>query len=83
MKLLSIVGNCSACEVSMKPVLAEFINDYEFEEHVITQELIDKYGIEKTPALLLIKDEEVLGKLYGYQPPFILEQWLKAKGRGK
>lgn len=83
MKLLSIVANCEACAVSMKPVLNEFAGKYEIEEKVVTQELVDQYGLTKTPALVLIDVDKVLGILYGYQPTFILEQWLIAKERGK
>ncbi|MDY6062926.1 MAG: thioredoxin family protein [Erysipelotrichaceae bacterium] len=83
MKLISIVGNCNACEVSMKQVLADFMDRYEIEEFTISQDLIDKYQLEKTPALILEDEGQVLGKVYGYQPSFILEQWLSAKERGK
>lgn len=84
MKLLSIVASCEACAVSMKPVLSEFADKYEIEERLVTQELIDKYELQKTPALILLNDvDKVLGILYGYQPTFILEQWLIAKERGK
>ncbi len=83
MKLLNIVGTCTACEVSLRGVIKPFLDRYEFEELVITQELVDKYGIEKTPALILLDGEKMLGVLYGYQPEFILEQWLIAKERSK
>lgn len=81
MKLLYVVGTCNACEVSLKQVLSKFTNRYEIEEKVVSQYLVDKYGIEKTPALILLDGDEVLGIVYGYQPEFILEQWLNAKER--
>lgn len=84
MKLLNVTGSCGACEISMHQVLKNFQDRYEIEEKIVTQELVDKYGIEKTPALILLdQDDKMLGILYGYQPEFILEQWLITKERSK
>lgn len=38
-----------------------------------------KFNFAKLPALMLLKDDEVLGILYGSQPEEILIEWIKAK----
>lgn len=81
MKLLSINGNCQACEMSMHFELNKFKEKYEIEEVYVNDELIKKYNLIKTPALVLLDGDNVVGILYGYQPEFILEEWLKAKER--
>lgn len=39
--------------------------------------LIEHHSLEKLPALVLSKDNKELGRLYGYQPQFILEVWIE------
>lgn len=81
MKLLSIVDECSCCRVASVSELDEIKHLVEVKEVKISQELVDKYNLEKTPALVLFSDnDELLGKLYGYQPAFILEQFILDKG---
>lgn len=44
-----------------------------------TKELIDRYEIEKVPTLVLLYNEELLGKVTGLQPEEILEYWIEDK----
>ncbi len=73
-ELLSVVNDCCACGISLLQELKQL--NLPYSEVCVSQQLIDEYGLEKVPALLLLRDKKKLGVLYGYQPAFILEQWI-------
>jgi thioredoxin-like negative regulator of GroEL len=44
-----------------------------------TVELMEEWGVEKVPTILLTDDGEIFARCSGYQPEEILEIWLDAK----
>lgn len=71
--------SCIGLEHEVLSVLDKFeelsLNVYRNQEEA--QEVLDKYQVDKLPALLLLDEEKLLGQLSGYQPAFILEVWLE------
>lgn len=73
-ELLSVVNDCCACGISLLQELQQL--NLPYSEVTVSQQLVDEYELEKVPALLLLRDKKKIGVLYGYQPAFILEQWI-------
>lgn len=42
-------------------------------------EIAEAWGITQVPALVLINEGEIVGKVHGYQPDEILELYIQAK----
>ena len=71
-------ASCTGLEQEIQVVLSKYPR---LELHIVrnqseAQAYIDRYPLEKLPALLLISQNQVVGHLYGYQPAFILDLWL-------
>lgn len=83
--LLEFQGDSCANCITMMPIVRSIVSKREdlcaftvvaSEE---TKNLIDRYGIEKIPTLVLLYNEELLGKVSGLQPEEILEYWIEDK----
>ena len=46
-------------------------------------EIAEAWGITQVPALVLINEGEIVGKVHGYQPDEILELYIQAKNERK
>ena len=84
-QLLEITSEgCASC-VTMNAVIQQIAkqrDDMSTESKNVkqfTQAQLQKLGVEKVPVLLLMCDQAVLGRVYGYQPYEILELWLESK----
>lgn len=81
--LVEVFGlGCASCDRLMYDCaeIAKNMNipfmKYDISEH---QELIEKWGIERVPALLICKGGEPFAKCYGWQPREILELYIEDK----
>lgn len=75
---------CANC-ITLLPIVNKLVgsrNDCNLHHLEITQDtftLVEKFGIEAVPTILVLYDTEVFAKCRGYQPEEILEIWLDAK----
>ena len=76
--------SCANC-YSLMPILFEILKSYEDVELVHIElekdkmDIIEKYRIDRVPTILILKDEEEVGRCRGYQPEEILAIWLEDK----
>ena len=76
--------SCANC-LTLMPILKELIdarNDIRLvhvEADYNTLPLMEVWGVEKVPTILLVEDGEIFARCTGYQPEEILEIWLDAK----
>ncbi len=76
--------SCANC-LSLMPILHRLISQREDAElHHIeasedTMNLIEAFGVEAVPTILVMYNDIVYAKCRGYQPEEILEIWLDAK----
>ena len=91
-KVIEFSGESCANCYSLMPLLFEILKSYEDVElvHIEVEkdqiDIIEKYQIDRVPTILILKDEEEVGRCRGYQPEEILSIWLDDKieqARGK
>ena len=76
--------SCANC-LTLMPILKELVENrtdvrlVHVEADVSTIELMEEWGVEKVPTILLTNDGEIFARCSGYQPEEILEIWLDAK----
>lgn len=44
-----------------------------------TKELVERYEVDRVPTMVLLYNEQLLGKVSGMQPEEILEYWIEDK----
>ena len=75
---------CANC-ITLLPIVNKLVgsrNDCELHHIEISEEsypLVEKFGVEAVPTILVLYNQEVFAKCRGYQPEEILEIWLEAK----
>lgn len=84
-KVIEFSGESCANCYSLMPVLFEILKSYEDVEliHIEVEKdqigIIEKYQIDRVPTILILKNEEEIGRCRGYQPEEILAIWLEDK----
>ena len=84
-KIIEFSGESCANCYSLMPILFEILKSYEDVELVHIElekdkmDIIEKYRIDRVPTILILKDEEEVGRCRGYQPEEILAIWLEDK----
>lgn len=76
-----IQDDLCACNVSMLDTLHALKEDFNFEIETVMQEkdaYIEMYGITRLPCALLFIDDEMKGKIQGFQPYEIVSIWLES-----
>ena len=83
--IVEIVGDgCASCHAIL-PILREIASrrgDVRFEKVELGEEtapLIEKWKVDRVPAVLLTDAGVPFARCYGYQPEEILEIWIDAK----
>lgn len=75
---------CANC-ISLIPILNNLVGKrtdcslHHIEVDENTYPLVEKFGVEAVPTILVLYNQEVFAKCRGYQPEEILEIWLDAK----
>ena len=75
---------CANC-ISLLPVVNKLVGsrtDCKLHHIELTEEvlpLVEKFGVQAVPTILILNDQEVYAKCRGYQPEEILEIWLDTK----
>ncbi len=83
--LLEFQGDSCANCITLMPIIRniasrrENLTVFTVQVSEETKELVDRYEIEKVPTLILLHNEELLGKVSGLQPEEILEYWIEDK----
>lgn len=76
--------SCANC-LTLMPILQELVGTREdirlvhVEADYTTLDLMEEWGVEKVPTILLMDDGEIFARCSGFQPEEILEIWLDAK----
>ena len=76
--------SCANC-LTLMPILQELmatrthIRLVHVEADYSTLSLMEEWGVEKVPTILLMHDGEIFARCSGFQPEEILEIWLDAK----
>lgn len=76
--------SCANC-LTLMPILQELcaarkdIRLVHVEADYSTLALMEEWGVEKVPTILLVQDGEIFARCSGFQPEEILELWLDAK----
>ncbi len=76
--------SCANC-ISLLPVLNKIVNNrpkltlHRCEVGFECQEIVERYEVEAVPTILLTYNDELIGKVRGFQPEEILEIWIDAK----
>lgn len=76
--------SCANC-FSMMPIVKTLIDARDdirlvhIEADETTLPLMEEWGVEKVPTILLMDDGEIFARCSGFQPEEILELWLDAK----
>jgi thioredoxin-like negative regulator of GroEL len=76
--------SCANC-LTLMPILQELVANRDdvklvhVEADFSTLDLMEEWGIEKVPTILLMDDGEIFARCSGFQPEEILEIWLDAK----
>ena len=84
-KVIEFSGESCANCYSLMPLLFEILKSYEDVElvHIEVEkdkiDIIEKYQIDRVPTILILKNEEEVGRCRGYQPEEILAIWLEDK----
>lgn len=84
-KIIEFSGESCANCYSLMPILFEILKSYKDVELVHVEiekdkmDIIEKYRIDRVPTILILKDEEEVGRCRGYQPEEILAIWLEDK----
>ena len=84
-KVIEFSGESCANCYSLMRVLFEILKSYEDVEliHIEVEKdqigIIEKYQIDRVPTILILKNEEEIGRCRGYQPEEILAIWLEDK----
>ena len=84
-KVIEFSGESCANCYSLMPVLFEILKSYEDVEliHIEVEKdqigIIEKYQVDRVPTILILKNEEEIGRCRGYQPEEILAIWLEDK----
>lgn len=83
--VLEVSGEgCANC-ISLLPIVNKIVgsrsdcNLHHLEVTEETMELVEKFGIQAVPTILVLYNQEVYAKCRGFQPEEILELWLDAK----
>lgn len=83
--LLEFQGDSCANCITLMPIIRsiasrrEDLTAFTVQVSEETKELVDRFEIEKVPTLILLHNEELLGKVSGLQPEEILEYWIEDK----
>lgn len=82
-KLIEISGDsCAGCHTVIPAVNAAArqnglsVERIDIESH---PEAVQKYGVERIPAIIIADGEKVVARCFGYQPEEILSLWVQAK----
>ena len=82
-KLIEISGDsCAGCHAVIPAVNAAArqnglsVERIDIESH---PEAVQKYGVERIPAIIIADGEKVVARCFGYQPEEILSLWVQAK----
>lgn len=80
----SSCAGCANLHMEVKEVLKQFPELTYKELSIDTKNeevmhMVDQYHIDKIPTLLLLKGNEEIGRVSGYQPSEILQYWLEDK----
>ena len=84
-KVIEFSGESCANCYSLMPVLSSILMNYDDCELVHIEvdkdsiEVIEKYKIDRVPTILILKNEEEVGRCRGFQPEEILAIWLEDK----
>lgn len=84
-KVIEFSGESCANCYSLMPVLFEILKSYEDVELIHKEVekdqigIVEKYQIDRVPTILILKNEEEIGRCRGYQPEEILAIWLEDK----
>ena len=76
--------SCANC-LTLMPILQELVGAradiklVHVEADYTTLDLMEEWGVEKVPTILLMDDGEIFARCSGFQPEEILEIWLDAK----
>ena len=76
--------SCANC-LTLMPILDRLIGGRDdvklvhVEADYNTLDLMEEWGVEKVPTILLMDDGEIFASCSGFQPEEILELWLEAK----
>lgn len=76
--------SCANC-LTLMPILKELcearsdVRLVHVEADYSTLSLMEEWGVEKVPTILLMEDGEIFARCAGFQPEEILELWLDAK----
>ncbi len=76
--------SCANC-LTLMPVLKSICDDrsdvrlVHVEADYTTLDLMEEWGVEKVPTILLVEDGEIFARCSGFQPEEILELWMDAK----
>ena len=76
--------SCANC-LTLMPILQELVAERDdvklvhVEADFSTLELMEEWGVEKVPTILLMDDGEIFARCSGFQPEEILEIWLDSK----
>lgn len=76
--------SCANC-LTLMPILKELcearsdVRLVHVEADHSTLSLMEEWGVEKVPTILLMEDGEIFARCSGFQPEEILELWLDAK----
>ncbi|MBE7078572.1 MAG: thioredoxin family protein [Clostridiales bacterium] len=76
--------SCANC-LTLMPVLKSIcdarsdVRLVHVEADYTTLPLMEEWGVEKVPTILLVEDGEIFARCSGFQPEEILELWLDAK----
>ncbi len=81
-KLVEISGDsCAGCHAllpALNAVGKELNLPVERIDIETSPEVIEKYSVDRIPAILVMDDEKVIAKCSGYQPEEILSLWVEA-----
>lgn len=82
-KLIEISGDsCAGCYALLPNVNAVAARNNIVAERIDIETypgVIEKYGIDRIPSVILADDDIVIAKCSGYQPEEILALWVEAK----
>lgn len=76
--------SCANC-LTLMPVLKSIcdarsdVRLVHVEADYTTLDLMEEWGVEKVPTILLVEDGEIFARCSGFQPEEILELWMDAK----
>ncbi len=83
LKLIEISGDsCAGCHALLPNVNAVAAQNNLKVERIDIEthpEVIEKYGIDRIPSVIIADGDNIIAKCSGYQPEEILSVWVEAK----